>query len=65
MTKLNTYLPKVEYLKRELEMKGIEEFVRGYSSYMSIDGSPESVQFVENVAEELKRKKAKEINEID
>ena len=46
-------------------MKGIEEFVRGYSSYMSIDGSPESVQFVENVAEELKRKKAKEINEID
>ena len=63
MTKLYTYLPNVEQLKRELENKGIEEFVKGYSSYESIEGSPESVDFVENISEELKKRKVTQVGE--
>lgn len=57
MGMLYVYLPDVKQLKNELNQIGLELFVKRYTSYESLSGSSESMNFVEEKVEEYEKLK--------
>ncbi len=55
------YISSVENLQKELELKGLEQFVKSYRKYDAITGPSESFRFLEEKIEEYE----KVINDID
>ena len=54
MTKLYVHLPQVEQLINEFEKVGLETFVDRYTSYESLIGPTESMEFIEKKVNEYK-----------
>ena len=61
MSNTHIHVPSLSDLKKELELKGLEEFIKAYSRYESIIGNTESVQFLEEQNEILKNIKKENI----
>ena len=57
MSNTHVHVPSLENLKKELEIKGLEDFIRGYSRYECVIGDVESIEFLEEQNEILKKKK--------
>lgn len=55
------YISSVENLQKELELKGLEKFVKSYRKYDAITGPSESFRFLEEKIEEYE----KVINDIN
>ena len=46
------YISSVENLEKELELKGLEQFVKSYRKYDAITGPSESFRFLEEKIKE-------------
>jgi hypothetical protein len=61
MTYSHTYVPKLDQLINELENSDLETFINRYSKYECLIGPSESIKFLEEKDEELKKIKNKEV----
>ena len=61
MTYSHTYVPNLNQLIKEFENSDLETFINRYSKYECLIGPSDSIKFLEDKNEELKKIKNKEV----